>query len=221
MVDCPMAYNKPGATAPSYLHLHIPHLDFSSECSEAGVPDEAACRRLWGEYDMMPHIGAHSEQVAGLAHALARRAADLGKGNVRALTLASGLLHDIAKSYTVRYGGSHAQLGASWVMTRTGNPVIAQAVLHHVWWPWDFPKDLASPVFFVLYADKRVMHDTIVPLEERYEDLLVRYGHTDASRAAIVAGNEHAQRLERALSAFLEMPLHAYTFTGGRLVERT
>ncbi len=216
-----MARNTPGSTAPSYVNLNIPYLHFPEPCPAADVPDAEQCRTLWKEYDMMPHIGAHSLQVAELARALAERAVAVGKKDVRAVTLASGLLHDIAKSYTVRYGGSHAQLGASWVMSRTGNPAIAQAVLHHVWWPWEFPADLASPVFFVLYADKRVKHDAVVGLEDRFTDLLDRYGRTEASRAAIVAGNTHAQRLERALSAFLELPLDAYTFAGGRLVERT
>ena len=214
-----MTRNAPGATGPSYLYTNLPPLKFPADARDV-VPDEAACRKLWARYDMLPNVAAHSAQVAELAHALARRAVELGKRDVCALTLAAGLLHDIAKSYTVRYGGSHAQLGASWVMTQTGNPVIAQAVMHHVWWPWEFPEDLASPVFFVLYADKRVMHDQFVDRETRFLDLLERYGTTEASRAAIVAGNEHAQKLEHAMAAYLEMPLHACTLAGGRLVER-
>ena len=203
------------------MHLDIPYLEFPAAPANAIAPDAETCKALWKTHAMMPHIADHSLQVAGLAHALAERAAHMGKRDVRDLTLAAGLLHDIAKTYTVRFGGSHAQLGASWVMGHTGNPVIAQAVLHHVWWPWDFPEDLAHPVFFVQYADKRVMHDTVVTLDERFEDLLTRYGHTEASRAAIIVGNECAKLLQHALSAFLELPLDAYTFTGGRLVERT
>lgn len=170
---------------------------------------------------MLPNIRAHSLQVAGFAHALAERAVELGKRDVRAMTLAGGLLHDIAKTYTVRNGGSHAQIGASWVMTHTGNPVIAQAVMLHVFWQWPLPEDLIWPNFFVLYADKRVMHDTVVGIDVRTEDLLRRYGRTDASRQAIRAGYSLVQNLERALSASLEIPLHAYTFAGGRLVRRT
>lgn len=76
-----------------------------------------------------------------------------------ALSLAAGLLHDIAKSYTVQFGGSHAQIGASWVVDSTGNHKVAQAVYHHVEWPWPLPEDLVHPVFFVIYADKRARHD--------------------------------------------------------------
>ena len=214
-----MTRNIPGATAPSYMHTELPPLSFPAE--EHDVPDEAACRKLWKRYDMLPNVADHSLQVAAFAQAMAERAVEIGRRDVRALTLAAGLLHDIAKSYTVRYGGSHAQLGASWVITQTGNPIIAQAVMHHVWWPWDFPEDLSNPAFFVLYADKRVMHDQIVDRETRYLDLLERYGSTEASRAAIVAGNEHAKNLECAMSAYLEIPLHACTLAGGRLVGLT
>jgi len=211
--------NAPGSTEPSYPHTDLPLLEFPPEDS-GDIPDEAACRALWKQRDMLPNVARHSLQVARFAHALAERAANLGKGDVCALTLASGLLHDIAKSYTVRYGGSHAQLGASWVMTHTGNPLIAQAVMYHVWWPWAFPENLTSPVFFVLYADKRVMHDRFVDLETRYRDLLERYGTSAAARQAIEAGNAHAANLERAMSAYLEIDLHACTLAGRRLVER-
>jgi len=169
---------------------------------------------------VLPHVARHSLRVARFAQAMAARAAELGKGDVRGLSLAAGMLHDIAKSYTLRYGGSHAQLGASWVMTHTGNPLLAQAVLHHIWWPWPFPENLTSPVFFVLYADKRVMHDQVVNLETRYRDLLERYGTTPAAREAIAAGNAHAEKLERVMSAYLEIELYACTLAGGRLVER-
>jgi putative nucleotidyltransferase with HDIG domain len=211
--------NAPGSTEPSYPHVALPLLDFPPE--DGDIPDAVACRALWKQRAMLPNVARHSIQVARFARALAERAAALGKGDVCALTLASGLLHDIAKSYTVRYGGSHAQLGASWVMTHTGNMRIAQAVLHHVWWPWAFPENLTSPVFFVLYADKRVMHDQFVDLKTRYRDLLERYGTNAAAQEAITAGNTHAENLERALSAHLEIDLHACTLAGGRLVERT
>jgi len=124
------------------------------------------------------------------------------------------------KSYTVQFGGSHAQIGASWVVDSTGNHKVAQAVYHHVEWPWPLPEDLVHPVFFVIYADKRARHDEMVSLDERYEDLLVRYGKSEHSRAAIHRGWEHSKTIERVLSAQLEFPLHESTVVGGRLVSR-
>ena len=153
----------------------------------------------------------------------ARRAVETGATRhpeLVALSLAAGLLHDIAKSYTVQFGGSHAQIGASWVVDSTGNHKVAQAVYHHVEWPWPLPEDLVHPVFFVIYADKRARHDEMVSLDERYEDLLVRYGKSEHSRAAIHRGWEHSKTIERVLSAQLEFPLHESTVVGGRLVSR-
>ena len=163
------------------------------------------------------------EQERAMAEALARRAVETGATRhpeLVALSLAAGLLHDIAKSYTVQFGGSHAQIGASWVVDSTGNHKVAQAVYHHVEWPWPLPEDLVHPVFFVIYADKRARHDEMVSLDERYEDLLVRYGKSEHSRAAIHRGWEHSKTIERVLSAQLEFPLHESTVVGGRLVSR-
>ena len=201
------------------MHMDLPLLELPPE-DYGEIPGEAACRKLWKRCNMLPNVARHSLVVARFARAMAERAAELGKGDASELTMAAGLLHDIAKSYTVRYGGSHAQLGASWVMTHLGNPLIARAVLHHVWWPWPFPENLTSPVFFVLYADKRVMHDRVVSRKTRYLDLLERYGTNAAAREAIMAGNAHADELERAMAAHLEMDLHECTLAGRRLVER-
>ncbi len=212
----------PGVTPPE-----TPGRMWQSRWPDPPVPDEAACLALWEKYHMLPHIGRHSRVVADLAEALAGRGVEMGllAPDAVPLTRAAGLLHDIAKSYCVRYGGSHAQIGASWVIASTGHRRLAQAVLHHVEWPWPVPEYPASgtlaPVFLVIYADKRTMHDTIVSLDERYDDLMIRYGKTEHSRAAIARGRIHASTIERALAAQLEFPLHESTVAGGRLVKRT
>lgn len=102
----------------------LPNLWSLDHPDTAPIPDEAACRALWTRYAMFSHIERHSECVAGMAEALARRAVETGATRhpeLVALSLAAGLLHDIAKSYTVQFGGSHAQIGASWVVDSTGN----------------------------------------------------------------------------------------------------
>lgn len=194
--------------------------------AEPPVPDEASCLALWNRYAMLPHIRRHSRVVADMAEALARRAAEVGPARPEtvALARAAGLLHDLAKSYCVRYGGSHAQIGASWIIAGTGHRRLAQIVCHHVEWPWPLPESVAfgplAPLFFVLYADKRAKHDALVGVEERYADLMIRYGKTEHSRAAIARGREHVLTIERVLSAQLEFPLHESTVAGGRLVKR-
>ena len=173
------------------------------------VPNEAQCVRLWDKYGMMPHIREHCRAVASVALEIVRRAGERGvlpegRGLSEAYVLAGGLLHDIAKTYTIRHGGSHAQLGAAWVRDETGNPALAQAVLWHVSWPWqDGPLDdavdpLRLPVI-IAYADKRVRHNEVVTLEERFEDLMVRYGIDDERKARITGYLNRTKAVEKAI----------------------
>ena len=127
---------------------------------------------LWDKYGMLDNIRAHSRLVAHIATELARRPARPASRSMWPLC-ASAMLHDIAKTYSVLHGGSHAQLGASWVVAETRNHALAQGVLLHVHWPWAVPERepgrLFSIRFFVIHADKRVKHDQCVPLRQRYE----------------------------------------------------
>ena len=172
------------------------------------VPDEAQCVRLWDKYGMMPHIREHCRAVASVALEIVRRAEERGvlpegRGLSTPYVLAGGLLHDIAKTYTIRHGGSHAQLGAAWVRDETGNPALAQAVLWHVSWPWqsgpldDAADPLRLPVI-IAYADKRVRHTEFVTLEERFEDLMVRYGIDDERKARITGYLNRTKAVEKA-----------------------
>ncbi len=186
----------------------LPQLDFAPDPLRP-IPGESDCVRLWDKYGMLPNIRAHSRVVADVALDLARRARALGldPGSDAELRAAC-LLHDIAKTYTIRHGGGHAQLGAAWTLEETSNPFLAQAVLFHVVWPWDdgplapWHHPLRLP-FLVSYADKRSRHNQVVGLEERFADLLDRYGHTEWQRASITANLKQARRHEAALAALL------------------
>ena len=183
------------------------------------VPTDAQCRLLWDAYGMLPNIRAHSELVACLATALAERAREAGLAVDVAAVRAAALLHDLAKTYTIRHGGNHCQLGGAWVQELTGNPALAQGVLCHVHWPREI--DLAADFLplALIYSDKRVKHNQIVTLEARFDDLLVRYGTTDYIRGRIRESFQQAEAIERALAATLGIDIHENTFGCGRLVE--
>ena len=188
---------SPLATTPELLFPH----------RQAFIPSEQECHDLWDKYDMLDNIRAHCTLVARVATAVAGMA--WGKGlqvNVPEVH-ASGLLHDLAKTYCVRHGGGHAQLGASWGVQETGNYAIAQGVFHHVYWPWSLPREndprICSLPFFVMYADKRARHDQFVTLEERFEDLLVRYGDTEEHRQGIRQSYAQGKAIERSMSLIL------------------
>jgi len=203
--------------------LLLAKLDPPSLPSNADFPDappDTYCFELWDRFDMLPHIRAHSLAVGRVATTLALNAKDAGLNVDIQLVRASGLLHDIAKTYTIRHGGNHCQLGGAWTEEITGNPRLAMGVAHHVHWPW--PIDFRT--FFlpltIIYSDKRVRHDTVVTLDERFEDLYSRYGVTPLARERITESRRQGDVLENALSHLLGMDLHEYSFDSGRLVER-
>ena len=186
------------------------------------VPTREECHALWDKYAMPDHIRAHSAMVAAFATCLAQRLAEQGAAIHVPSVLASGLLHDLGKFYTITHGGSHGQLGGAWVMNETRNPRIAQGVLHHVRWPWviDETVDPWLLTYCIIYSDKRVMHDRVVPPEERHQDLLLRYGITDDAKRRITSSHNQGLEIEAALSRRIKVNLHEHTFDSGRLVKR-
>ena len=184
-------------------------------------PADEKCEELWNKYEMPTHIRAHSAQVAMIVCKLWEMGQYCKVNTDRATLKAGALLHDIGKIYTINYNGDHAQLGAGIILRETKNHAIAQMIYHHVWWPWaiDVENHNFLPSLFLLYADKRVRHDLIVNIEERYIDLLDRYGHTEKHKASIRQSYMQGKEIEQALSKKLKVNLNEYTFDSGRLVQ--
>lgn len=183
------------------------------------VPTDDECRRLWDAFDMLPNVREHSELVACVATALAEAAVRAGLAVNVAEVRAAALLHDLAKTYTIRHGGNHCQLGGAWVQELTGNPALAQGVVCHVSWPKALDLRADFLPLTLIYSDKRVKHNQIVTLETRFDDLLVRYGKTAFIRERIRESFHQAEAIERALAETLGMNIHESTFGCGRLVE--
>lgn len=182
-------------------------------------PTDAECFVLWDKLDMLPHIRKHSLTVAGVATRLALLATGRGLAVDVQLVRASSLLHDIAKTYTIRYGGNHSQLGGAWMQEATGNPCLAMGIVHHVHWPWAIDVVNHFLPMAIIYSDKRVMHERVVSLEERFEDLFTRYGATPAIRSRMHESMQQARDLETALSQTLGVDLHEDSFDSGGLVQ--
>ena len=175
---------------------------------------------------MLDNIKQHSQLVAEVATTLAMLAVECGRGNTTDLpgadfvqaVRAAGLLHDLGKTYTIVHGGNHSQIGAAWTMELTRNPAIAQGVMHHVYWPGQLDLNMHFLPLAIIYADKRVRHDALVCVEERFADLMDRYGTNERSRGWIERSRRQNIELEHLLSIFLEEDIHAYPFDRRRLV---
>ncbi len=176
------------------------------------APDDGACTALWDRYGMLPNIRKHSLLVARVTTFLADRACALGLAVDRAEARASALLHDLAKTFTIRHGGNHSQLGAAWVMEHTGHARVAQGVAHHVYWPFEADLLAHFTPLAVLYGDNRVAHDAIVSMEDRFADLMDRYGKTELIRLRIQATLAQGRAVEALFSQLLQVDLSCACF---------
>ncbi len=166
------------------------------------VPSEEECRRLIAEHGMLPNIVAHSEGVMRVAVAIVDDLKD-GATVDRGLVVAAALLHDITKTRALETKERHDESGGM-LARALGMERIAEIIEQHV-----FLKDFnpGGPLLakeIVYYADKRVMHDTVVSLDERVEDLVIRYGTTPERVALIRKNLEHARAVEAKIARHMK-----------------
>lgn len=141
------------------------------------IPDLETSFSLLREREVPVHIVGHSVAVAKSALLLGESLSAVGRQQNQALLAAAGVLHDIAKFATLETGEDHAQVGADW-LDEKGYGSVAWVVRHHV----HIHVDLLEPVDekeLIFYADKRVQHEKIVTLGQRFIDLQHRYGRNE------------------------------------------
>ena len=144
---------------------------------------------------MLANIRHHSLVVARLAEQLL---AGLCASNPdrpqadRNLVIAGALLHDIAKTPCLNGNCDHAQVGAE-ICRQHGFPEIADIVEEHVLLHHYEPERYATGHFrareIVYYADKRVRHHVVVPLNQRLEYILDRYSKDNPVRQQLIQAN--------------------------------
>lgn len=142
------------------------------------------------------HVIVHSICVNRVARFLAEMLNERGENLDLDLVEAASLLHDIMKMDGIRTGENHAKAGGK-LLREMGFRRVGEVVEQHVV-AEEIPGLLrVTEEELVNYADKRVMHERIVSLEERFEDLKERYGKTPEARAMIGSHLERAKNIER------------------------
>jgi len=131
---------------------------------------------------MLNHIMEHSFEVTKVALYLAvelnRRGQQLDLGLIEA----ASLLHDLTKSECLKTKEDHARTGCQ-LLKQMGYVRVGEIVAEHVVLSGKSDPSFVTEEEVVNYADKRVQHDRIVSLEERFNDLMDRYGKSQkASR---------------------------------------
>jgi hypothetical protein len=107
---------------------------------------------------------------------------------------AGGLLHDIAKKPGPGSLDDHAAEGGR-ILRALGMPEIALLVEKHINPGPTSPLESLRETELLSYCDKRVKHREVVSLDERFADLLHRYGAIDSAIATRIGETAGIMRL--------------------------
>lgn len=125
---------------------------------------------------MPRHIRRHSEQVARVARRLGEALRQFDGESVDLCLLeAAALLHDIAKASCLANHKDHAVEGGR-LLRALGLPRVADLVERHVELGQWRQEGCVTEAEILNYSDKRVRHEEVVSLTDRFLDLLERYG---------------------------------------------
>lgn len=169
----------------------------------AHIPNELDCIALLKKYDTPSHIVAHCRRVWDVGRVL-------GKGLIRChypvdlnLIRAACLLHDIGKYPCIVDGtGAHDVRGEQ-ILEEEGFPSVARIVVQHV----VLRSSTGGPVreeHVVYYSDKRVVHDEVVSVEDRFVYLKQAYGQLPEAEKWLERMKAETMRLEEAIFALLD-----------------
>ena len=162
---------------------------------ERKYPSKETCMSIMKEHDMLPNIVDHSIQVMNVALAILNNLNNPGEID-RDLIISSALLHDIAKTRTIYSGEMRHDLIGGEIARDMGYPEIAEIIESHVVFnDFNFDGSLEEREI-IFYADKRVMHDTIVSIDDRVDDLVDRYGKNEKIAEMILDNKKFILRVE-------------------------
>jgi len=158
---------------------------------------------LLEKFNTPEHIVLHSFKVWEVARVVAEGLLRNDHLLRMELLRASCLLHDIAKyPCIVERRGYHDVVGGE-MLVDAGLPEIARIVDQHVILR-SHAEDMVREEHVLFYADKRVVHDRLVTLDERFEYLANTYGKTQALLDRLNEMRENTFQLERRIFRLLD-----------------
>lgn len=165
------------------------------------TPSLEACFKLLEQYEMLPNIIEHSRQVLRVATVICNNLIHPEEINIP-LTLAAALLHDITKTSSLKTHEQH-DLSGQKLLTEIGYPEIGKIVGEHIDLLNYDPNGPLLEKEIVFYADKRVQHNLVVSIDQRMDDLIVRYGHTADKKIQIELNRKLGISLENKITRHL------------------
>jgi hypothetical protein len=119
------------------------------------------------------------------------------------LLRASCLLHDIGKYPCIVDGTGYHDVRGEQIMLEEGYPEVARIIVQHVILR-SGPEAPVGEEHVVYYSDKRVVHDEVVSLEDRFTYLLDTYAKNAQAERGIMRMKEETLRIERGIFEFLD-----------------
>ncbi len=166
------------------------------------IPPRKECLELLVSIEMPAHIRDHSQMVCRVALALADGLIHAGVDINRPLVRAAALLHDITKPRSFETGENHAQTGGEYLLS-LGFPEVGHIVRQHVILDHYDADTAPGEAEVVNYADKRVLHDRVVSLDERMSYILHRYARTAEHKKLFQQLWQQTRELEQRLFFYL------------------
>ena len=163
------------------------HSDARKE-SRAVIPTEQQCYALMDQYQMLDNIREHSIVVAAITRIISSGLVVSGVELSVDKAVAGALLHDIGKTQCLQTGGDHAALGREICLQHQFDE-IAEIVAEHIWLRDYSPDGVYLEKEIVYYADKRVLHSSVVSLEERMQYIISTYGREDREIRRLINEN--------------------------------
>jgi uncharacterized protein len=168
------------------------------------IPTREDCLRLMFRYGMLEHIIDHSIKVARVALVLSSELNRKGQSIDLALVESAALLHDLTKTECLRTKEDHALTGSR-LLREIGFERVGDVIAEHIQLVKKIDPSWISEEEVVNYADKRVRHDRIVSLEERFEDLKGRYGKGQRALELLEELRKATLKIERKIFSILEI----------------
>ena len=163
------------------------------------IPTEQQCCDLMDQYQMLDNIREHRIVVAEITRVISSGLVACGVELSVDKAVAGALLHDIGKTQCLQSGGDHAALGRDICLQHQFDE-IADIVAEHIWLRNYSPDGVYVEKEIVYYADKRVLHTSVVSLEERRQYIIGTYGKEDQRLRRLIGENFNiCQEVEKKL----------------------
>ncbi len=170
------------------------------------IPSREECNELMVQHSMRPNIVEHSIQVMHVSLAITDNLKN-GVAVNRDLVIAGALLHDITKTRALKTKERHDLSGGE-LLREMGFTSIAEIVEHHIVFNNLNPQGRLEEREIIYYADKRVMHNEIVTIDERMHDLLQRYGNAEEIRSLIHHNKNLVLAVESKIASFMKIDIN-------------